>query len=763
MNRFVYALASLIALLAIPYLAHAQAAGSVYSGNPSWQLKSAGIADWIWAVDVNKRGEVYVGSDRGGIYRSADQGTSWESRNNGLINLYVASIAFHPQHPDTMFVGTWGGIHRSYDGGLNWTLLDDPVFWRDGVPMPRATDRTAIIGTVAVDPLNPNVVYAGTGTLRQDALSGGQGILNTIFRSTDGGNTWTADTVTADPTAIITRIIPSPMIRGEVYVSTSVGFYYKNYPNNTGWQPRSSGITNTRLSYLAIDPVEPWNLYAVAHPDSIGIGRAYRTADFGLHWWNQPNGLPEDFDCGSSPDRAGEYSWIGVGPQRVDPAHATVFLANNNFHYCNGIYFSVNGGGNWERRTHWRGTALANVEYGWIGDVVPERHNNLGATAIAFDPTDPNRIYFASGASTVHRSDDMGETWLQIYENTTSNGSTHRGMAQYGGILTITMDAPDSTLFVGTADHHNGLQRSVDFGQLWQRMDGAETGSIMRQGDIIVHPSNRNIVYAVVWYGPPGGTLLWRVFRSTNRGFDWASWDLNLPSQPSDGEGIHIVLNRSSNTFYAGTYDGLIYYRPLSGATAWQYLSGPASFSHAGLSDLAIDQTGRLYASFRKANSNSVFESATGQLWTPIASGAMYSVLTLHVDPYSTLYAGTETAVDGDLPGVFRYSGSAGSWTPVITWGPQAPSASCASWETAGVATIATYKIHGVFAGLDDQNYHDEFVGCGLWSSIDGGTTWNQIDDGLPTHRITALYVSGQRNYFFVGVDGSGVYRALLQ
>jgi hypothetical protein len=97
----------------------------------------------------------------------------------------ITSVALDPRDPsgNVIYVGTDnGGVWKSTDGGADWTPLTDYVTDSNGGPIPIA------IGGVAVDPGNPNTVYAATGVASNETASQpGVGIL----KSTDGGLTWT--------------------------------------------------------------------------------------------------------------------------------------------------------------------------------------------------------------------------------------------------------------------------------------------------------------------------------------------------------------------------------------------------------------------------------------------------------------------------------------------------------------------------------------------------------------------------------------------
>src|SRR5262249_49869166 len=94
----------------------------------------------------------------------------------GPVGNRVAAVAGVPGHPDVYYSGAAsGGIFKTSDGGINW----DPIF--DDQPV-------SSIGSLAVAPSDPNVVWAGTGEAWiRSHISVGNG----IYKSTDAGKTWT--------------------------------------------------------------------------------------------------------------------------------------------------------------------------------------------------------------------------------------------------------------------------------------------------------------------------------------------------------------------------------------------------------------------------------------------------------------------------------------------------------------------------------------------------------------------------------------------
>jgi photosystem II stability/assembly factor-like uncharacterized protein len=116
-----------------------------------------------------------MGGDVAGVYKTTDHGRNWRMINKGLANYGVYSLAVDRTNPQTVYAATEGGLCKSTDGGEHWQLLP-----RTGRRELRITgERNRSYRSIAVDPTNGNIVYAGSPAGK-------------IYKSSDGGQSWVA-------------------------------------------------------------------------------------------------------------------------------------------------------------------------------------------------------------------------------------------------------------------------------------------------------------------------------------------------------------------------------------------------------------------------------------------------------------------------------------------------------------------------------------------------------------------------------------------
>ncbi len=271
----------------------------------------------------------------GGIWKSNDFGRTWKPIFDGQDTGSIGALAVAPSDPNVIYAGSGeglrrpdlsvgNGIYKSSDAGKTWTHLG----LRDGQQ----------INGVAVDPRDPNRVFA--------AVMGhpyGSNTERGLYRSTDGGQTWTCVLCKNDGNTGAATVVIDPKNPNVVYANlwasrnppwrlsdmlqlSQNGGVYKSADGGTTWTQLHGGLPSKlgRVG-IAVAPSDDSHVYAWVNTDTdCGI---YSSADAGTTWTRVNK---EDRICG----RGDDFSGIAV-----DPADANiVYVANTTF------YRSTNGG-----------------------------------------------------------------------------------------------------------------------------------------------------------------------------------------------------------------------------------------------------------------------------------------------------------------------------------------------------------------------------------------------------------------------------------
>jgi len=177
---------------------------TLYTGNGGFNFKSTnGGSNWaqigpqiftttVIAVDPSTPTTLYAGNNisGGGLFKSFDGGATWQAVNNGLTNGFVSRIVIDASTPSTIYATTNGGLFKSVNGAAAWTLLNAGI----GAP-------------VAIDPVTPSTLYAGSGN-------------GTISKSIDGGSHWTPINNGLRPT-FVSALVINPSLTSTIYAGGS--------------------------------------------------------------------------------------------------------------------------------------------------------------------------------------------------------------------------------------------------------------------------------------------------------------------------------------------------------------------------------------------------------------------------------------------------------------------------------------------------------------------------------------------------------------
>ena len=212
---------------------------------------------WVGAGETWARNSVGYGD---GVYKTSDGGDSWTKM--GLEKTErIARILVHPVHPDTVLVAATGplfndsperGVYRTTDGGKSWTKT-------------LYVDARSGAADLAMDPQNPDVIYATMWSVRRQAwtfASGGPG--SGLYKSSDGGKTWrklTKGLPEGDLGRIGISVSPARASRVYAIVEAKKSAFYISDDCGESWQKGndSSQDVTWRPFYFANVVADPKN------------------------------------------------------------------------------------------------------------------------------------------------------------------------------------------------------------------------------------------------------------------------------------------------------------------------------------------------------------------------------------------------------------------------------------------------------------------------------------------------------------------------
>ncbi|MEO8438977.1 MAG: glycosyl hydrolase [Spartobacteria bacterium] len=148
---------------------------------------------WVGTGEANDRNSSEWGN---GVYRSTDGGSTWS--NVGLPeSRAIARIVVHPTKPEVAYVAAMGNLWK--DGGERglYKTIDGGKTWKQVLRAPSPNDVRTGCGDVALNPANPEIVYAALYARQRTPWSFAYGVtanngndVGGIFKSSDGGATW---------------------------------------------------------------------------------------------------------------------------------------------------------------------------------------------------------------------------------------------------------------------------------------------------------------------------------------------------------------------------------------------------------------------------------------------------------------------------------------------------------------------------------------------------------------------------------------------
>lgn len=695
-----------------------------------WTSFGPGGGGCVTAVAVSPSGKkIFAGTDVGGLFEKTPEG--WKAINNGLINYHILALAFDPADENIMYVGTKGGFQKSIDGGFNWGAK------RNGFPLASRWRFTAPVSAIAVNPKNPNIVYAGIG---------GTGGL--IYISVNKGEDWKIVN-TGSPNIPAEAIINSLAISGRnsdvIYAATSGGLFKSTDGGYRFYQKKIDAsleeeVALTVLLHPQNDNIVYVTLYSL--PGDSWSGGVYKSFNGGERWTAKNKGL-NTYAHSSDPLLTNNYMALALDQQNPE----VLYVGDRC--YGGGLYWTSDGAERWAQIL--QAPVGSNASSGWLD------FNHFSVSAIAVGPSG---VYFGDVSGRVMEgvNTKKGWEWTPIYTQQTSSGSGKwQGSGLESMVATVFFEDPSNPSHVYLCYCDFGIFESWDGGKtfyhilrnIWDDI-GVVHGTIL---SFVMDPG-LSIAYAGTWsnVGQQG-----ELVRLNSNG----SWDLigggpegvnGLPYGAVSAIAIDAFSPVLERTLYVGSAGNGIYKSVAGGG----WVSMNAGLDSTNVSSLAWDSANKiLYAGFKSTGDvvGGVFMSVNGGDWSRIIYGDIYTVV-ISPNDSTIVYVGARESYHAPWQsmfagGVYKISHSGKEWELVLTG------------DNFNVDAIALDPLNSgtVFVGTFDHNYNDLAnlsIGRGVFVSFNEGKNWDEFNEGLSSSIITFLAV--YRDKLLVGTGGNGFF-----
>jgi len=668
----------------------------------------------------------------------------------GVNSGRIRGLAIHPTNPDIAYVGAAaGGIWKTTNGGVSWTDKSGEF-------------NLITFGSIALDPVNPNIIYAGTGETRFNfnmTTFEGDG----LYKSINGGDNWTKITNGFGSKTQFSDIEVSPTNPNIVLASIGMGNWNNPEPTNFGlWRSSDAGITWTRVSDysgafdVAFHPTDgniayasfgnntelgfvkstnagvDWNSSNVGLPDAASrarfqfdISKNNPSVIYGIIFSTVPDSYYLKTTAYKSTNAGSSWSQISSGENIAGSYDGTVVDDQGGYDLCIAVH-PVNSQiaffGNVELSKTSDGSAISFIRnpggtYGGVNAWDGWTHTDVHI--IKFAPSNPNIMYVGcdggvykstnGGASFFHVNNGINTIqFYQLASHPTNQNILYGGAQDNGNFRTVNKGATN-WLFATTGD---GMECFVDYSNPDRAFMSTQNGSLKRTTN----------------GGTNWSSLLW--------GYSNTAWVAPYWQHPVTSNKIFAALNRR---IYMSTNSG----------DNWNDISGAISSSNI-ITSVAHSpaNTNNMIAVFSNYTTTpKVFLSTNegvdfSEISANITGSGLASKLIQRVvaDPSNanTFYIARASYNDGQI---IKTTNLGANWTDISSDLPK-------------ISTNAIFS--------DPGNAGQLYVGndFGVYRSLNGGDNWVRLGMNIPYVPVLSFsyFSNGSLRYLRAGTHGRGAY-----
>jgi photosystem II stability/assembly factor-like uncharacterized protein len=646
----------------------------------------------------------------------------WESMGPENVPGRMISLAVNPQNSKTLYAGSAsGGLWRTYNSatGENWH---------------RITTGFPVLGVmaIAIDPLDTNTIYIGTGEVYGYQSSVGSVAVRLtrgsygigILKSTDGGDTWSKSLDwSIDEEKGIQDLVINPQNSSSIYAATSEGIY-KSVNAGESWNLIHNVLM---VQDIIVHPIDTNKVLAsCGNLGSTGTG-VYRSTNAGESW-NKVSGIPN-------------YS----GKTLIDVFQADpdiVFASVANSESSIGLYKTRNFGESWfvvhnedvQRYqgffSHWVAVhptdetqvvhAGVNIYKSNSGGAVLQQiggphvdHHNY-----AHDPFNPDVLFIANDGG-VYRSTNFGNSYTSIGQGLIT--------AQfYNG---FSSSRTDTNFAIGGLQDNNSVIYTGDKTN-WPRVIGGD-GSWAA-----INPIDDNIVF--------GSSQHNNIYKSNNRGLSFSNSTSGMIDAVSAFIAPYAIAESNTDVMFSGRR---IVYKSTNQGDGWFETASTGNLGNPAISiSISAKDEGIVYVGYAPIQSRAqIYKTSNGGgNWFDVTENLPDRYpMDIAIDPSdkNTVYVVFAGFGSGH---VFKSINAGASWSDITHDLPDVPTTS---------VVVDPISSDNVYVGND----------LGVYASSDAGDSWINYSEGLPEAVMAMdLNVSAANRKLRVATHGNGAYQRPL-